>query len=162
MKAPHNHLERIRWLLAMLVAMCCFGMTLAMQPSQKSDDGLKGAGGSIEPLYGPQKPLPCHDFREYVDEAILRWHETKGTHLIVIARPGVGEKIGALSRIRLRKVESYLAQRYNGEIVYVTAEGSRVKGLGRVEFYVGGKLLASLPVEKNAKTVCLGNVNPFL
>lgn len=163
MRKLYNQLGNIRRFLVVPVALSCFGAALAMQPSRKSDDAQrKGASASVEPLYAPRQPLLCNDFREYVDEAILRWHETKGTHLIVIARSGAGEKKGTLNRARLRRVESYLAQRYNGKIVYITAEGSRVDGLGRIEFYVGGKLLASLPVEKNAEAVCSGKVNPFL
>jgi hypothetical protein len=154
------------------IAALCLGFAFAGSPtkstplpemsSQQSNDKKKQLAENAEPvLPSPEKPISCENFREFADEAILRWHKIEGTHLIIIVRPGEGEKTGALSRTRLRKIETYLMQRYEGRVAYVLAEGPQVQGSGRVEFYVGGKLLAVIPVKKNAGTVCSGKVNPF-
>lgn len=171
MKVLNKQLGRMKWLLAVLVAMSCFGAASAMiaresvspaaHASQKSDGKQKPAGESTELPYVPQQPLDCESFAALVDNALIEWQEMKGTYLIVIARLGEGERGGGLGRTRLGKVESYLNQRYNGKVAYVTAEGNRVKGSGQVELYVGGKLRAAIPIKKNDESVCSGQVNPF-
>jgi hypothetical protein len=137
-------------------------MTKDMLPFRGPEVTQSASSEPLKPLYAPHQPIYCEDLRGYLDEAILRWHELQGTYLIVIARPGTGEKAGSLGRIRLRQVEIYLRQRYEGKINYLLAEGSRVDGLGRIEVYVGGKLLAMIPVPKRAAAICYGKVNPFL
>jgi hypothetical protein len=165
MMGVHNQRRKIWWLLAVLLIVCSFGTTsditaqkVALMDSRHSKQEPRG--NSIKSPYVPQQPLDCESFAALVDNAVLEWHETQGTYLIIIVRLGEGERVGSLNSSRLKDVEEYL-KRYKS-IQYVTAEGSRVKGLGRVELYVGGKLRTAIPVEKNAAVICSGKLNPFM
>jgi hypothetical protein len=70
--------------------------------------------------------------------------------IIVIARLGDHEFRKDLNSRRLHNVRAFLRefQRRDGQTI-ITAEGDMVKGRGRVEFYVEGKLIDSLGVSKN-------------
>ena len=170
MRTLNSQFGKVTCVLVLIVMISCLGSVSlivahqeklkATQPFQHQEDPRTTAADSLKPLYAPEHPILCNDLREYVDEAILRWVKLKGTYLIVINRLGAKEK-GNLSKSRVDDIEFYLKQRYNGEITYVTAQGSRVKGLGQLEFYVGGRLLAVVPVKRNDKGVCSGKVNPF-
>jgi hypothetical protein len=74
----------------------------------------------------------------------------EGRKTIVIARLGNGERSRELNRRRLFNVQTFLS-RYKtiGAENIVAAEGEKVRGYGRVEIYVGGKLLETLTVLKN-------------
>src|SRR2546423_9088201 len=66
----------------------------------------------------------------------------KGEVVIAIARLGKGEISRELNRRRLFSVQAYLTKRTAlPEKNIVVAEGERAEGYGRVELYVGGKLL---------------------
>ena len=96
------------------------------------------------------KPTNCEFHIATLDAA----HDQAGRDglLIVIARLGDGEQHRQdLNRRRLHNVRTYLlefAHRSPGTII--TAEGERVKGYGRVELYVGGKLFYVLMIRPNA------------
>lgn len=77
-----------------------------------------------------------------------RIHSEAGDGLIIaIARLGDGELTRELNRRRLYNIRTYLI--YNrarkGKTI-ITAEGERVSGRGRVEVYVGGKLIDVLGI----------------
>jgi hypothetical protein len=101
----------------------------------------------------PDKPINCETFQAHLDHAIIEWAKHKETHLILIARLGTGEKDHRLSRARLVYIEDYLKSH---EVRYLLAEGSRVKGFGRLEVYVGGRLAMSIPIVKGAARLCTG------
>ena len=63
--------------------------------------------------------------------------------LFVVARLGKGESSRELSRRRLYNVRTYFKEGWPGigDERFVFAEGDRVEGAGRVEFYVGSKLM---------------------
>lgn len=105
------------------------------------------------PVFAPQKPISCESFLAYLDDSIIRWQASKGTVLIVIARSGSGEAKN-LAGFRLKPVSDYLAEH---KVKFVAGEGSSVTGSGRIEFYVGGKLLTVIPVRKNSRRVCAGS-----
>lgn len=71
--------------------------------------------------------------------------------IIVIARLGDAERRHELNRRRLHNVRTYLME-FDGRSAetIITAEGERVKGYGRVELYVGGKLFYILMIRVNA------------
>lgn len=165
-----NQLRRTTWLIAGLIVVCCLGevldvnaqegVTLHTDPLQQKEEKQKTVGESTETPYIAQKPLDCETFAALMDNAVIEWFEIQGTYLVIIARQGKGEKTDTLNVTRLKDVEDYL--KHYKTIKYVTAEGSPVTDSGQVELYVGGKLRATIPVERNAKAVCSGKVNPFL
>jgi hypothetical protein len=69
--------------------------------------------------------------------------------IIVVGRLGAGERSRALNWRRLRTVRSYLSVDKKLASVIILAEGERVAGLGQVEFYVSGKLVATMTVARN-------------
>jgi hypothetical protein len=71
--------------------------------------------------------------------------------IIVIARLGDGESNRALNRRRLHNVRSYLTESgWNRDPqTIILAEGERVKGYGRIEFYIQGNLFTVLGVNRN-------------
>jgi hypothetical protein len=85
----------------------------------------------------------CESNIAYLDAA----HSEAGDDglVIAVARLGDGERGRALNQRRLHNLRTYLEKfrKRAGETI-VTAEGERVKGLGRVEVYVGGKLAVTL------------------
>ena len=170
MKAPRRQAGILLRLLAALVAVQCLGLTVAVNAqgsvsadargSQPQEGRLKGATPSAEAPFSPPDPVTCGAFAILVDTALVEWQEMQDTSFIIIARAGDDERPGDLSKSRLKDVEDYLKR--DTSIKYVMAEGSRAKGLGRVELYVGGRLRVTIPVRKNDKSVCSGRVNPFL
>jgi hypothetical protein len=78
----------------------------------------------------------------------------EGRKTILIARLGNGESSRELNRRRLSNVQIFLS-RYKtiGAENIVVAEAEKVRGYGRVEIYVGGKLLETLTILKNEDLV---------
>lgn len=60
--------------------------------------------------------------------------------LIAVARLGIGDKRRNLNRSRLSSTKEWLRNAAFPIDRLVLAEGERVSGNGRVEFYIGGKL----------------------
>src|SRR5437870_4772856 len=58
-----------------------------------------------EPL---QRPANCEDVLLYLDDAIAKTREMKGTSLIVIGRLGKGERPNRLNQLRLHAIENYI------------------------------------------------------
>ena len=87
----------------------------------------------------------------------------EGRKTIIIARLGNGECSRELNQRRLYNVQTFLS-RYktiSAENI-VVAEGEKARGYGRVEIYVGGKLLTTLTVLKNEDLMvdcCEGDTN---
>lgn len=84
--------------------------------------------------------------------AIAAQEAGKDQTVIVIARLGSGESARSLSRGRLKQVTDYLNRRLARERI-IPAEGVRVKGLGQLEFYVGGKLNTVFKFRRNRDLV---------
>ena len=101
----------------------------------------------------PEWPVSCERAMSDLDVSLIEMLKLKDSYLIVIARLGTGEHSNRLNRYRLEGVEEYMKRKLP-DVKYVLAEGKRVKGLGRVELYVGGKLLRTMPIKKNAKGYC--------
>lgn len=70
--------------------------------------------------------------------------------LIAIARLGNGEQSRQLNRRRLHNLRLYLEKvRGRAPRTIITAEGDRARGRGRVEIYVGGKLVDVMGVARS-------------
>jgi hypothetical protein len=101
----------------------------------------------------PTKPVNCESDIAILDGASNQAGE-KGL-IIVIARLGDGDHNRDLNRRRLHNVHTYLTQwdgRRNPANV-ITAQGDRVKGYGRVELYVAGKLYWVVLIRPNADLI---------
>jgi len=72
--------------------------------------------------------------------------------IIIIARLGTGESSRHLVRNRLRQIADYLNRKVSRDRI-ITAEGERVRGLGQLEFYVGGKLHSVFRIKRNRDLV---------
>lgn len=99
------------------------------------------------PLHSPQAPVNCEIAGRYIDDAVMRAVREKGTHLIVIIRPGAGESSPRLNRMRVAQVTAYME--YIRLSNYAIATGEKARGDAHLEIYVGGKLLYTLPIRKN-------------
>jgi len=107
-----------------------------------------------------QEPMDCDSAASYLDFAVIATRELKGAYLIMIARLGAGETSRRLNQHRLSVVEEYVLRR-GSDLKYILAEGSRVKGLGQIELYVGGRLSRIMPFKKNATGYCFPNREGF-
>jgi hypothetical protein len=72
------------------------------------------------------------------------------TLIMAIARLGDGERRRELNRRRLHNVRVFLTelQKHDASKVII-AEGERVRGYGRVELYVGGRLFQVIAIKTN-------------
>jgi hypothetical protein len=79
------------------------------------------------------------------------WDSKAGDELVIaIARLGAGERERVLNRRRLHNVRLYLETvRGRDPKKIVTAEGESARGRGRVEIYVGGKLVDVMGMGRN-------------
>jgi hypothetical protein len=100
-------------------------------------------------------PTGCEENEARLDLILMQIEKQKdpANVLIIIARPGEGEKSLETSRCRLHNAKEYLLIRPESPIIpgnkIITALGDRTRGLGRVELYFGGKLMTQLIVGKN-------------
>lgn len=76
----------------------------------------------------------------------------KDQTVIIIARPGSGEAPRSFGRLRLKQAADYLSRRLERWRI-VTAEGSGVKGLAQLDFYVAGKLHSVFKIRRNKDLV---------
>lgn len=100
----------------------------------------------------PAKPHNCEDALAILDFATLEAQKDKERSLIVIAHLGDSEKSSSLNWRRLKDVRENLSEKGMHQIVM--ASGERVKGFGRLEFYVGGKLLYVIAYPRNGRIDC--------
>ena len=103
--------------------------------------------------YANAKPLPCAHRSAIVDGI---HQKTPADELIlVVARPGDGDTKPRLSWRRLHNIRAYWTEFLDEDHgrkpeTIVLAEGERIKGYGRLEFYVGGKLVEVIKVARNS------------
>jgi hypothetical protein len=79
---------------------------------------------------------------------------SKEERAFVIARPECGENLRDLNRRRLYNVRTYLVERSIDTKRLIFAEGERVEERGRIEVYVGSRLLFISLIKRN-KDVCV-------
>lgn len=104
--------------------------------------------GSVDVM----KPTNCETDEASFNVVRLAAEEGLGAGelLIVVARLGEGEKLRGLNRKRLGSVREWMTINnfLRGRMLFT--EGERVRGSGRVEFYIGGKLTQVILTRKNA------------
>lgn len=105
-----------------------------------------------------QWPMECEGAASRLDFAVIDTQKSEGAYLILVARLGSGEFSRTLNQTRLAGAAEYVLRR-GSDLKYVLAQGSRVKGLGRIEVYVGGRLVEIMPLRKNAKGYCIPGQN---
>lgn len=79
--------------------------------------------------------------------------------MILISRLGPGEQSIELNRRRLHNVREFLTAYVPGQMI-VTALGDKANGYGRVELYIGGKLVDAMLAERKKDLLvdcCEGN-----
>ena len=83
----------------------------------------------------------------------------EGESLIIIARLGNGDRRANLNSQRLYAVKEHLSRHGFPADKIVLAEGEKVSGTGRVEFYVAGKLTHVMTAVRN-QGFCIECCNP--
>ncbi len=148
----------IKSCLVSIVLLISFAGVTSTQVQEKSNadprrsvrpEDQVGSSTETAPYHSPKEPLNCEMAGLYIDDAIMRSKGLSDSSLIIIARLGDGEHSQQLNRARLKEVQTYLE--YHPDLSVVVAGGDRAKGYGRLEFYVGGRLLYTLPIQKNAR-----------
>lgn len=151
-------------LVVLVVVISGAGAVCGKNPHQQAQITMRlGKNGEEQPEFTieankssvvvAEQPANCEDALLALDHGVIKVREMEDTYLIIIARPRNREKSAGLSQDRLRIIERSYLKRFP-DIRYVTAVGSRTKGLGQIEIYVGGKLLSTLRIEKDAKAFC--------
>ena len=106
-------------------------------------------GQVIEPA---NQPKGCEINQARLDNLGLSFSKLNDdTLLIIIGHLGSGETSAEINRHRLYNAREYILARTPSlrRDRTLTAEGEKLTGLGKVEFYVGGKVVDSLLVGKN-------------
>jgi hypothetical protein len=138
-------IARVVLLLLLLVSCTAVG-------AQKGTSRLIGWGV-------PNEPLNCEMNLQDLEHARnLARRETNG-FLIIVARLGDGERRRELNYRRLSNVRLQLTRIGLPSDKIVVAEGERIGGFGRVEFYVRGEFIGALPVRRGAD-ICVGCCGP--
>lgn len=107
---------------------------------------------SVQPL-APHVAVGVDCYDEEHTKALLDYaviEAGKDKTIILIARLGTGEHSRKLIWLRLRIASEYLMEtRGVSKDRVVTAEGERVRDLGHVEIYVGGRLHVLFKMKRN-------------
>jgi hypothetical protein len=99
-------------------------------------------------------PAHCHDYGAVLD--VTAQNTPHNRLIIVVARLGEDETRSNLNWRRLHNVRTYWTEYYldrRKPDMIILAEGERVQGHGRVELYVGGKLVVVLKLKRNADLI---------
>jgi hypothetical protein len=115
-------------------------VSLVCAAAQAQQAGLPAVAVGDFEKYGLTKCWERTDALGYIHQ------QTVGGMITVVARPGTDDKRPDLSRRRLRNVHAYMTQYLNPGYrrdpkTIAMVEGDRVEGYGRLEFYVGGRLV---------------------
>jgi len=120
----------------------------------------------VEQTWGiPEEPFNCEMNMLYMDVlGNVLPEQTQKNVMIIVARLGKGETSQSFNRRRLHNALQYQIDRIKiaPEKVILT-EGERITdGLGRLEFYLNGKMAGSLLIERNRDFCvdCCENRNP--
>jgi hypothetical protein len=100
----------------------------------------------LEPVFGTTNN--CEDAKARLDATTIE--VGKEGFIILITRLGDGESLRKVNRQRLYYILRYFNRADQlGEKRLITAEGERIRGLGRVEIYAKGKLMLILTTKRN-------------
>ena len=125
---------------------------LSVVSAQEGTSRLSGWGVPNEPQNCETNLVTLENVRN------LARREMNG-FLIIVARLGDGERQRGLNYRRLHNVRLQLTLIGLPSDKIVVAEGERVSGLGRVEFYVRGEFIGALPIRRGAD-ICVGCCGP--
>lgn len=146
-------MSRSAFLATLLFALC---LLQADRPVNAQGRTEQAATRSAETRL---QPTNCENHIAMLEAA----HHDAGKDglIIIIARLGDAESRQDLNRRRLHNARAYLTEYLNLRALgtIVTAEGERVKGYGRIELYVGGKLYHVLALRRNADLI-VGSCEP--
>jgi hypothetical protein len=141
---------RLGIITILLVSSCVCGFS---QESRKTD------------LQEEQKPIGCEGNSAYLVRAADSLRNAKPDSVIIaVARLGTGEAATSLNRRRLFNVSFYLKTTLGVDAKrIVVAESEKIKGYGRVDLYVGGRLLETLLADrgKDLCVTCCGDYSDF-
>jgi hypothetical protein len=124
------------------------------------------AQGQADIFLNPASPQNCEQnifSLEMLAKAALERTKDGGV-LVAIARLGDGERSREFNRRRLYNVREFLKDRAGIQAEkIVAAEGERARGLGRVEFYLSGKMVGRLLLARNKDLclICCDEVGPY-
>jgi len=122
-------------------AICCLSTLAAAQNTKPEKPIIIGEGRGID-------GTNCEDTMAVLDLIAQTGNEEET--IIIISRLGRGETSRNIVRHRLRNLREYLYRtRGIAKERIIVAEGERVRGLGKVEAYVGGELLTTFYMKRN-------------
>ncbi len=136
----------LRYLLALVMLALFAPSLIAQEQSEQANVFLN-----------PNAPQNCEQNIVSMEVlATMTLEQTKDIGVLVaVARLGDGERSREFNRRRLYNVREFLKDRASIQAEkIVVAEGEQVRGLGRVEFYLGGKMVGRLLLARN-KDLCL-------
>jgi hypothetical protein len=111
----------------------------------------------LKPWGVPEQPLNCEENLIHMEIAAQLMAEDKQRDgvFIAIAHLGDGEHLQELNRRRLHNVRVSLIENLNVDSRrLILASGEPVRGYGRVEFYLDGKMIGGLPIQRG-KDLCV-------
>jgi hypothetical protein len=100
----------------------------------------------------------CEENEARLDQLLVLFGKERDPEnvLIIIAHLGSGENSLEINQLRLHNAKEYLLGKSfssNGSRIIIT-QGEKIIGLGRIEFYFGGKKVESLLIKKN-RNLCV-------
>lgn len=120
---------------------------------------LAGANSSFAQKVVHSTNGPCEENSAWLDLLMQKVGEGRKTERVfVIARLGGGERSRLLNHRRLHNARTYLMNRLKPEGI-VVAEGERVNGEGRVEFYLGSELMI-VSLVRRGEDLCVNCFEP--
>lgn len=119
---------------------------LLLSPSHFAQKGFDKRPTKADP------PTNCETALALLDAALIEAQKDKEGYIILIARLGDGEKSQAINRRRLNGTKDYLVRRTANKVA--AAYGERIKGRGRIEIYVTGKMFYVLTYTRNRLIDC--------
>lgn len=104
-----------------------------------------------------EKKYNCDAMLGILDNVAKAGSESHGESVVIIvAYLGESERSNLYNEQRLKAAETYLTQKRGfPKVRLILTEGKKRNGLGKVEFYVGGKLSAELFLDKKGR-ICTG------
>ena len=104
----------------------------------------------------PERPFNCETNLQHLEDlkVMVANQPDRDGLLIMLARLGDGERRRDLNRRRLENVRRGLTNNLGiAERQIIVGESARVRGYGRVEFYLAGQMVGVLPVHRNSATI---------
>lgn len=104
----------------------------------------------------PERPLNCETNLQHLEalKVMVANQSNRDGILIMLARLGDGERRRDLNRRRLDNVRDGLTNTLGiDERRIIVGQGQRVRGYGRVEFYLEGRMVGVLPVNRNSAII---------